>query len=99
MAIGYVPANALDADKAITSVRVEHTPGGDILVIALGEQRVGLTRTLTRKVVTATDDDTGFKRTWESIWDDMNDSMDFHDINYDRYSGDLGDGDPMTDLP
>lgn len=97
MAYGYTPANALAADKAVTAVGVRRMTNGDIFVEALGEQRVGLTRTLTRKYIDASTDNTAFKRTWETIWELMNGGMAFQEVDWDNYAGLLGIGSPSTD--
>jgi len=97
--IGYLPANVLDPDRYITGVRIERGGDGSLTVVGLGEQRTGLTRVLTQKTVDATDDTTGYKRTWETIWDAMNASLAFEALDYDGYAGLLGAGEPFEDTP
>jgi len=90
----YEPANALDTDKLVTSARIKRDTDGTLTVIATGEQRVGLSRTLTQKTVDATGDTTNYKRTWETIWDLMNSGMAFQSAPWDNYDGLLGSGGP-----
>lgn len=97
--IGYLPANPLDPDRFITAVRVERASDGTLTVQGIGEQRTGLTRELTQKTVDATDDTTGYKRTWETIWDAMNASLAFQSLAYNAYAGLLGSGEPFEDTP
>lgn len=97
MAFGYLPIHVLTEDKSVTGVEVRRAPGGAITVNVLGEQRVGLSRTLTRKSIDSTGDNTGFLRTFETTWQLMNSTMAFQSAPWDNYDGLLGEGDPATE--